>query len=221
MRTFILSTLFTLAAATAQAADPSFTVSAAGPGVGKGAGKLGAGVAVIGDAVLPSFSAGYTYGISDALDFHLSADLAFIASDGFGALGTIDPGILLRITDRSTRGGLAFKIAPEVLFVAGAGKGSAVGGAAFGLTPGLVGSFGSEDVQLSLGIDLPSYFAAVVGADGDAEGGGFLAFTVRPYLAVETPFGAASAFFVRASTQLLVSGEPELLTFIGTAGFSF
>jgi hypothetical protein len=91
----------------------------------------------------------------------------------------------------------------------------------FGANPGLFIGGGSSTVQLTVGVDVPLYFAGAL-AIGDRSGAGSgFAATVRPYVTLEgTPSAGLGLFLTGAIDQVLSGGGGFLYASV-QAGFTF
>ncbi|MCC7382274.1 MAG: hypothetical protein IT384_10615 [Deltaproteobacteria bacterium] len=227
--TATLASLTTLAVAPPAWADyyggpaqPPYVFSVNGPGRGHGALSLGIrGLMAVPEgkadsmAVLPMVGIDYAYGIADPLKLFFN-----VSTIGVGTLS--DVGLELRLLGSNDgNAGLALRAALSPAFFFSVGGGEAAGGAIFAATPGLAFSFGSQRVQLTLGLDAPLYFgalAAIPGATASATG---FEPVLRPSVALELPIGRSTNLALSGSLYVPLRAEAKLVIPVVGLGVSF
>lgn len=194
-----------------------FVFSANGPGTGRGASAIGMGAVVLGGAAFPAITMQYTHGLGAVADFFISTDIG-ISTQGFGLIFFINPGIAARVTGaRSSEFNLALRASPEIIALVTSGGAAGI----FGATPGVEVSFGSPAVQLSLGVDVPMFFGAVLTLGGRGGGGSGFAPGLRPYLALEGAVSPEIGLFLKAAPLFILSDGGGFAWISITAGVGF
>ena len=169
-----------------------FFHSVNGPGVGKNRGLAGAGGAISSAGVGPAFSLGFAHGITEVADFGLRSDVMISTErNSTDVLVFIDPSFIFRPTaKRSMEANVGAKFGPQIfslvlpwgLFTM------------FDVAPGLLASFGSSKVQVSLDVEFPIAFAVWGSVTGWVSG---LGVGVIPSIALEGNVGGSTNLFVK------------------------
>jgi hypothetical protein len=163
-----------------------FVHSARGPGSKRGALSIAAKTWVTDDSAIPMLQLDYLRSINRRWDFEVrGTTVLFVNMIDIGARYRIVEGRNFSLAARVDATAIVVPRVPETDEVA-------VG---FGATPGIVASVGSDDLQLSLGLDAPMYFgsAALSVSNGAEATTGFVP-TLKPNVTVEADFGSFGAY---------------------------
>jgi hypothetical protein len=198
-----------------QGGGQPFVLSANGPGSRQAAGLVGVGALINEGGGLVGLDLAVAYGAGEVVDLYLHTNFG-IATDGFGILGFVDPGVLVRLTgQRNSAFNAGLKLGPEVLFAVVSSGGAGV----FGVAPGLVLSTGAPSFQISAGLDVPMYFGAVVGLGRVSGAGSGFEAAFRPFLGIEAAMSPNVNLYLRVAP--LVSPDFGFGFMTLTAGLGF
>lgn len=189
-----------------------FVHSAIGPGDGHGTISLGGKAWSFEDgAALPMVDVSYARGVSNRFD--IEARLSTV-----GVLSFLDAGLRYRVAgdEDLSLGVKAGATAIGVILPLDDNQ----AGIAGGLSPGVVLSGGSRDVQLSVGIEAPIYLGAASIRGETATG---VLGTLRPSVALEIALGNSSALYLQGQYWLALGegGRPEPIGPMVGVGLSF
>jgi hypothetical protein len=170
--------------------DPwPFVYSAVGPGEGRATIAIGGRFLLY----LPMLDFALVYGILNDLDLELRASSLGVAS-------FLEAGAKYLVVGDDN---LAFSVRGDLSSLAVIQ--SSEGGVVVGATPGAVLSMGNAGMQISIGFDVPIFFAGLASRGGASAAGHVGAIYVRPSLAIELLVSKTTALLVQG--QLLVAAD--------------
>ncbi|MFO0722559.1 MAG: hypothetical protein U1E65_02170 [Myxococcota bacterium] len=185
----------------AAAEDSSYVFSPVGPGAGHGAIGLGGKLHMVVPTSyipVPTFDLNYVRGFTENLDLRFTLDSLIVAN--YADLG-------LRLHFGSPEFSFGINAGLTTIFMVIGGKDGGGAAVAVAGTPGAFIGFGSRSVQVSVGADVPMFFAtgaiANLGGSSNSAGLSGFALTVRPSIAVEFPVSGSTNLYIQGSAMII------------------
>jgi hypothetical protein len=164
-------------------------------GMGPGSGNTVFGIGGRAFVLVPMVDVQVVHGLTDAFDLEVRAA-------SVGLLNQLDGGARFRLIGNESISASVRADASAIAYAFNVGKTGA--GVIAAVTPGVVFSFGGSSAQLTLGLDVPLFFAGVQRLP-DASLGDVLLPRLRPNIAAEFAVDRSIGLFAQA--QLLVSNK--------------
>ena len=182
-------------------------------GVGEGTLAMGGRIFIPGSIPLPSYDIWYRRGFHEMLDLEVHAST-------FGILSWIDVGVRSKLFgDEAFSLGLRADLTTMLIFISFDDESASA--FAFGVTPGLIASFGTKTFQFSVGVDAPIFFAGggVFSSDSSSSSssgtGTGIAALIRPTLAAEFPVSDGTNMFIDLGVLIPVDAPDFYLPVLG------